>query len=68
MPRSETALLRLLAAEALATSAQMTDGDCKQTMVRLAASYERLADYAEKREAASSEADALVGRHRPPRP
>jgi hypothetical protein len=44
----------LLAAEALAVSAQMSEVNCKRTMVGLAACYERLADHAAKHEAAST--------------
>jgi hypothetical protein len=49
--------LRLLAAEALAISANMTDAECRRIMTEVAAGYERLADHAEQREA---EADATA--------
>lgn len=54
MPLSDVTRLRMLAAEALAAATQMTDANCKRSMVGLAASYERLADHAEGREPASS--------------
>ena len=50
MPRTEVERLRLLAVNALAEAAQMTDMQCKRVMIGLAASYQRLADHAEARE------------------
>jgi hypothetical protein len=54
MPPTDAARLRLLAAEALAIAAGMTDIDSKQVMAEVAAGYERLADHAERRETAAS--------------
>jgi hypothetical protein len=54
MPLSDVSRLRMLAAEALAAATQMTDANCKRSMVGLAASYERLADHAESREPSGS--------------
>jgi hypothetical protein len=50
MPHTEAERLRLLAVNALAEAAQMTDVHCKHVMIGLAASYRRLADYAEARQ------------------
>jgi hypothetical protein len=52
MTISEAVRLRALAAEALTIGATMTEPNCKRMMIKLAASYERLAEHAEKREAA----------------
>jgi hypothetical protein len=49
---NDAARLRLLAAEVLTIGTGMTDPECKRDMMELAASYERLADHAEKRAAA----------------
>ena len=53
MPLNDTTRLRLHAAEALAIGSGMTDPECKRDKKELAASYERLADHAEKRETAT---------------
>jgi hypothetical protein len=75
MPPNDARRLRLLADEALAISAGMTDAACRQMMLALAASYRRLADHAEEREATSlplgdaslsnSQSDASDGKLRP---
>jgi hypothetical protein len=49
MPGTDVERLRLLAIDALAEAAQMTDTQCKHVMIGLAASYQRLADHAEAR-------------------
>lgn len=66
MPAKEAERLRFLAMEALAVAAQMEDLFCKGMMLDVAASYETLADHAEKRETARSGDDALAARPRPP--
>lgn len=53
MPLDPVTRLRQLAAEALEIGAGMTDATCKELMLALAASYQRLADLAEERNRAS---------------
>ena len=50
---------RLLAIEAWGVAAEMTDPGCRRAMEVLAARYERLADHAEKYEAAIT----VISRH-----
>lgn len=74
MSHSDPRRLRMLAVDALAISAGMTDPACRLMMVDLAASYELLADHAEAYEAAQpsgeprlsvSPSDVSDGKHRP---
>jgi hypothetical protein len=52
---SESGRVRLIANEALAEADEMTHPHTKRMMVALAASFNRLADHAEKREAQVSD-------------
>ncbi len=52
MPRSEVERLRSLAFEALAAASEMKDPVCQRIMIEVAASYARLAEHIEEREAA----------------
>src|SRR5262245_18887821 len=71
MALAEVRHFRLLAAETLAAADQMTDPSCRRLMICVAASYERLADYAEQRAVAGPSPDwqrpvtALIGRSIP---
>jgi hypothetical protein len=57
MPGSDAKRFRALAVEALSMAAEMSDPDCRRMMTALAASYERLADYAEGRETGGTPPD-----------
>src|SRR5262245_13764867 len=62
MSLKDATRLRLLAVEALAISANMTDAECRRIVAGVAAGYERLAVHVEKRQAAES-ADPTTAAH-----
>jgi hypothetical protein len=63
MSKNDAARLRALAADALTAATQMTDVNCKRTMMGVAACYERLASHAEQRETAIAQSDGPSEKH-----